>query len=76
MHQAQAEAEAGRLNEEHPDRQRFQWVAFPDKSGLWAVVRTLRSKRVDPLTATTEAKPKPPEAEDPRGPLRGISGYG
>jgi hypothetical protein len=72
-----ARRQAERLNETHPQRARFQWLALARGSGIWAVVRAPRAERVDPLTATTEAKPKPPEPDDPRtGPLRGIPPYG
>jgi hypothetical protein len=76
VEQAEAEREAAKLNAEHPERDRFEWVAFPHKNGSWTLVKTPRRKRVDPLKATTQAKPKPPEPDDPRGPLRGVSGYG
>jgi hypothetical protein len=73
---AAAEAKAGRLNAEHPERERFRWVAFPHKNGAWTVIKTPRSKRVDPLTATTEAKPKPREQEPPwGGPVTDLPGY-
>lgn len=70
-----AEGEAERLNRDHPERDRFEWVTMPHKDG-WAVVKTRRGKRVDPLNATTEAKPKPPQQEDPRSALqRDVTGY-
>jgi len=70
-------AEAERLNASHPDRERFEWVVLPREEGAWAVVKAPRGKRIDPLKATTEAKPKPPEADDPRPAIfRNLPPYG
>ena len=66
MDQAEAEREAQALNREHPERAEFEWVAFPHKNGVWTVVKTPRLERIDPLKATTEARPKPPYPDDPR----------
>jgi hypothetical protein len=40
----------------------------PDDAGDWAVVKISLppDARIDPVKATTEAKPKPPQADDPR----------
>jgi hypothetical protein len=77
MDQAEARAEAERLNREHPDHETYEWVALARGAGQWAVIKTPRRKRVDPLRATTEAAPKPPHPEDPRGGgLRDLPGYG
>ena len=58
----EARAEARRLNAEHPERERFQWLASGE-----TVVRVPRSPNaIDPLTAGVEAKPKPQYADDPR----------
>lgn len=76
MEQREAEAEVARLNAEHQDREKFQWVALPAENGLWRIIKTPRGKRVDPLRATTEAKPKPQYPEQPStGPLDNLPGY-
>jgi hypothetical protein len=64
----EAVAEAERLNRAHPERERYQWTALPSRKRGWSVVRIPkpRAARIQPLTATTEAKPKPPQPDDPR----------
>jgi hypothetical protein len=67
MTRGQAERRAIELNREHPDRARYRWFAKESPEG-WDVAR-LRlpaGVRVDPFTATVEAKPRPSEAPDPR----------
>jgi hypothetical protein len=74
--QRQAQSEATRLNSEHPDRDKFRWVALARGAETWAVVKSARRSRVDPLKATTEAVPKPPQPEDPNfGPISNLPGY-
>jgi len=74
--ESSARAEAARLNSEHPDRGRFEWVAFARDSATWVVVKNPRRARVDPLKATTEAAPKPAQPENPSfGPLGDLPGY-
>jgi hypothetical protein len=74
--ESDAKAEADRLNREHLDRGRFEWVAFARDSATWVVVKNPKRARVDPLKATTEAAPKPPQPEDPSfGPLGDLPGY-
>lgn len=65
---AEAEAESRRLQAEHRERATHQWFAKDEGNRSWVVVRVQAppGTRVDPLTATTEAKPKPPQADDPR----------
>ena len=76
MNKSDAKAEATRLNREHLDRDRFEWVAFARDAATWVVVKNPRRARVDPLKATTEAAPKPPQAEAPSfGPLGDLPGY-
>jgi hypothetical protein len=76
MDQAEAAAEATRLNDEHPDRDRFEWVALARSGGEWAVIKGPRRTRIDPLKATTEAVPKPAQPDDPSfGPLGDLPGY-
>ena len=68
MTRAEAEQERDRLTREHPDRATHRWMARADGAGDWSVVKVgiPPTGRVDPLKATTEAKPKPPQPEDPR----------
>ena len=65
--ETRAEAEAfGREREvEEPDS---SWLAFRSDEGRWAVTRTNLPRHEDPLDTATEAKPKPPQADDPRTP--------
>jgi hypothetical protein len=77
MTRAEAEQERDRLTREHPDRATHRWMARPDDAGDWSVVKVgiPAGSRVDPLKATTEAKPKPPQPEDPRSAMsRNIPG--
>jgi hypothetical protein len=68
MTREEAERERDRLTREHPDRTTHRWMARAGAEGDWSVVRVglPPGMRIDPLTATTEAKPKPPQADDPR----------
>ena len=79
MDRAAAEDEARRLAAEHPDRQTHRWVARERAAGAWEVVKLKMppGMRVDPVTATVETKPKPPQPEDPRSPgTRNLPGTG
>jgi hypothetical protein len=68
--QRQAHAHAAWLNQEHPDRELFEWVALAQGRGKWAVVRMARRTRIDPLKNTVAAVPKPPQPEPPNvGPM-------
>jgi hypothetical protein len=70
---------AKRLTAEHPDRRTHTWIARESTPGGWEVVkvRLPGEMRRDPMKATTEAKPKPPEADDPRPAIfRNIPPYG
>jgi hypothetical protein len=64
----QAEREARRLSDEHPDRATHRWVPREDPDGSWSVARILvpEALRSEPHTPTIEARPRPPFAEDPR----------
>ncbi|HEX2410304.1 MAG TPA: hypothetical protein VHJ39_03960 [Solirubrobacteraceae bacterium] len=76
MTREQAEARAAELNREHPDRHAARWIARAAGDG-WEVARVSLpgGARIDPLTATTEAKPRPQPAEDPRSALgRNVGG--
>lgn len=67
------------LNRTHPDRRRVRWLAR-EADGEWQVARmTLPAgMRVDPVKTTSEAKPRPSEAPDPRSAfVRNVGGpYG
>jgi hypothetical protein len=80
MTRAEAERERDRLTRDHPDRATHGWMAHSDAAGDWSVVKVSLppGARVDPLKATTEAKPRPPQTEDPRNSFsRGVGGaYG
>jgi hypothetical protein len=68
MTRDEATAAAKRLSAEHPDRETHAWIAREAAADRWEVVkvRVPGGARRDPLEATTEAKPKPPQADDPR----------
>jgi len=79
MERGDAEDTARRLAREHPDRETHRWVARPEPDGSWAVVKVKMppGMRVDPLTATVETKPKPPQPDDPRSAsVRNVPGAG
>jgi hypothetical protein len=68
-----------RLTREHPDRATHAWIARQEPSGDWSVAKVKLPDGItrDPLKATTEAKPRPPEADDPRPAIfRNIPPYG
>lgn len=71
MTRAEAEQERDRLTREHPDRATHRWMARADDAGDWSVIKVGMPPggRVDPLKATTEAKPKPQHPGDPRSAL-------
>jgi hypothetical protein len=69
--------EAKRLGENHPERATHRWAPREAEQGGWEVVKiTLPpGMRVDPVKATVESKPRPPEPDDPRTPYeRNIGG--
>jgi hypothetical protein len=79
MTRDEAIAAAKRFGADHPDRATHTWIAREDPAGSWEVVkvRLPPGVRRDPLKATTEAKPKPSEADDPRPAIfRNIPPYG
>ena len=73
-----AAAAAKRLSAEHPDRDTHTWIPRELSTDEWEVVKVrVPGIRRDPLKASTEAKPKPPEADDPRPAIfRNIPPYG
>jgi hypothetical protein len=74
-----AEQERKRLQAEHPDRAVNTWILREEPAGEWQVVRVPLppGMKRDPMSATTEAKPEPRDAEDPRPAMfRNIPPYG
>lgn len=67
MTEAEARDLCARLAREHRDRAENQWFAR-EIDGGWTVVQVLLPEglRRQPMTPTIEAKPKPPQADDPR----------
>jgi hypothetical protein len=61
----QARAQCERLRKEHPERSTHTWIPR-EIDGQWQIVRVPlpAGMRRDPLKATTEAKPKPPQSDD------------
>ena len=79
MDREAAERESKRLRDEHPDRATNTWIVREADGGEFEVVRVPLppGMRRDPLQATVESKPKPPEADDPRQSIiRNIPPYG
>ncbi|MDQ4048323.1 MAG: hypothetical protein M3131_02935 [Actinomycetota bacterium] len=77
MTRSEAEGVARTHAREHPDRETHRWLAKEQSDGSWTVVkiRMPPGMKVDPLKTTTEAKPKPPEPDDPRTSYdRGVGG--
>ena len=68
MTRDQAEAEAKRLMEEHPERTTHRWFARSKRGEEWEVVRVRMppGKKLDPLKVSIQAKPKPSPSDDPR----------
>lgn len=67
MDHVTAEKRAEELRREHPDRLTHTWMARGDADGEWDVVKVrIPGLRTAPLKATVEAKPKPPQPDDPR----------
>ena len=77
MTHEEALAECRRLAAEHPDRATHSWLPKQDGAGEWSVVK-LGAIGSRPLGTTQEAKPRPPQADDPRPALwRDVGGpYG
>jgi hypothetical protein len=71
MNREEAERQSKKLTQEHPERDSYRWLPTRGGDGEWTVVKMHlpRSLRRDPMRATAEAKPKPPQADDPRPPM-------
>ena len=67
MTRAEAEERAATLNKEHPDRATNRWLAR-ESGDEWQVARIALpgGMRIDPIGEATEARPRPPQADDPR----------
>jgi hypothetical protein len=61
----EARRECKRLRQEHPERATHTWIPR-EVDGQWQVVRVPLPPGVrrDPLRASVEAKPKPPQSDD------------
>lgn len=68
MTHEQAVAEAARLMREHPDRATHSWLPREAAPDDWKVVK-IGVPGSRPLGSTQEAKPRPPQADDPRPPM-------
>ena len=68
MTREEATHTAKRLGAEHPDRATHRWMPRESEAGGWSVVKVAMpgGASIDPLRATVETKPKPPEPDDPR----------
>ena len=68
MTRAEALERARRLQENDPDRETHRFIARAGTAGEWEVARleVPASLRRGKLTETTEARPRPPTADDPR----------
>ena len=67
MTRTEAEQQAAANNREHPERATYRWFAR-EAVGGWEVtrVRLPAGLGAQPTGTITEAKPKPPEPDDPR----------
>jgi len=68
MTREEAELRCDELGVEHPDRGTHRWIPRERERGEWEVVRVAlpEGMRRDPTSATTETKPEPQQADDPR----------
>jgi len=67
MTREDAEEQAATFNREHPERATHRWLAREGADG-WEVARVTLPAGLgaQPVGTITEAKPKPPEPDDPR----------
>jgi hypothetical protein len=75
----EAERHCRRLAAEHPDRATHVWIAREGPAGEWSVAKVQLPPGMtrDPLKASVETKPRPPQADDPRPAIfRNIPPYG
>ena len=64
MTRQEAETEAARRNREQAPGSMQRWFVRADGGGGWSPVKL--GAAAGALKATVEAKPKPPQADDPR----------
>jgi hypothetical protein len=77
MTREDAVARAEQLNAEHPDRETHTWIPRKSSAEEWEIAKLkMPGLRRDPLKATTEAKPKPQQADDPPPATQNILPYG
>jgi hypothetical protein len=69
MTRDEAEREAARLNEDHPDRTRFRWFVR-ETDGEWTVVKAPGAVVRPRLTNTSEPAPNAPPPAPPTEPRR------
>jgi hypothetical protein len=67
MTRDEAEREAERLSQEHPERASYRWFAR-EVRGIWSVVRVSlpHDHAAETLRPMVESKPRPPQPDDPR----------
>jgi hypothetical protein len=66
MTREQAEAERKRMAEENPE---VTWLVAEQEPGQWAVVKVGLKPPDTPSGELAHARPKPPDADDPRPPM-------
>ena len=68
MTRDEAMAAAKKFGAEHVDRATHRWVPRETAGGDWEVAKipVPSGMRIDPLSTSIEAKPKPPQPDDPR----------
>lgn len=79
MTRAEAQQVCERLTREHPDRATHVWIAREDAADGWSVAKVQLPPgfKRDPLRASVETKPRPPQADDPRSAIsRNVPPYG
>lgn len=75
MTREEAEARCAELAGDDPERATHRWFPREAADGSWTVVKVpSMGTRIDPLKATTEAKPKPSQPDDPPEPIRWAGG--
>jgi hypothetical protein len=65
----EAEQRCAELARDDPDPGSHRWFPRETSDGSWTVVKVAAmGTRIDPLKATTQAKPQPEQPEDPPQP--------
>jgi hypothetical protein len=59
MKKVDAHELATRLGREHPDREKYRWLAREQPDGEWTVVK-VAIPSAGPVTPSVESRPKPP----------------